>query len=95
MNNASEKVKSVAKYIAHQTMKRVLPLFLKRYYLIFLVISFSILLFSEKIPVFKEENFIGYINTSLKDSPNKEILNGYWLNLQEINEELDYFILGH
>ncbi|WGS64591.1 hypothetical protein [Marinitoga aeolica] len=67
---------------------------LKKYYLIFLIISFSILIYSEKIPVFKEENFIGYINTSLNDSPNKEILNGYWLNLKEINKELDYFVLG-
>lgn len=47
-----------------------------------------------KIPVYKNEKFIGYINTSLEDSLNEEILNGYWLNLMEIDKELNYFILG-
>ncbi|WP_175419542.1 MULTISPECIES: hypothetical protein [unclassified Marinitoga] len=75
-------------------MKKVLQLFLKKYYLILIIISIYIIAFSTKIPVFKNERFIGYINTSINDSTNPEIINGYWLNLKEINEELDYFILG-
>ncbi|KLO25144.1 hypothetical protein X274_00165 [Marinitoga sp. 1155] len=69
-------------------------MFLKKYYLILIIISIYIIAFSTKIPVFKNERFIGYINTSINDSTNPEIINGYWLNLKEINEELDYFILG-
>ncbi|WP_459996642.1 hypothetical protein [Marinitoga arctica] len=67
---------------------------MKKYYLIFLILSFSILVFSEKIPIYNGENFIGYLNTSLTDSTNQEIINGYWLDLTEVDENLDYFILG-
>ncbi|OQY10993.1 MAG: hypothetical protein B6I29_00090 [Marinitoga sp. 4572_148] len=66
----------------------------KKFFLILTIISFSILSFSEKLPIYRGEEFIGYLNTSLNDSTNKEIINGYWLNLTEIDKDLDYFILG-
>jgi hypothetical protein len=66
----------------------------KRFYLIILIISLSILTYAIKIPLYNENNFIGYLNTSLNDSTNKEIINGYWLDLNEINNELDYFVIG-
>lgn len=75
-------------------MKRVLLLLSRKFFLILIIISFSIFSFSEKLPIYKGEEFIGYLNTSLNDSTNEEIINGYWLNLTEIDKDLDYFILG-
>lgn len=67
---------------------------MKKFYLVILVISFFIFSYAEKIPIFKDNNFLGYLNTSLNESLNKEIINGYWLNLEEIDKELNYFVLG-
>ncbi|KAF2955367.1 hypothetical protein [Marinitoga sp. 38H-ov] len=67
---------------------------MKRFYLVILIINIFLYSFGEKIPIFKENNFLGYLNTSLNESLNEEIINGYWLDLKEIDSELNYFVLG-
>ncbi|AEX84498.1 hypothetical protein XO10_00190 [Marinitoga sp. 1135] len=67
---------------------------LKRLFLILVIVINFIYVFSEKIPIEKEKVIIGYLNTSLEDSVNKEAFYGYLLNLHELDKELDYFVLG-